>query len=60
MKLEWARGEYTVCCTINKRSGLAWFNTGIWKLRGTRKGSENGRCPLRTEEDDVIGHTYIN
>jgi hypothetical protein len=37
MKQEWAREEYIVCCTKNERSGLAWFKTGIWKLRGMRK-----------------------
>jgi hypothetical protein len=37
-KVEWGREEYTVCCTRNGRSGLAWFKTGIWKLRGMRKG----------------------
>jgi hypothetical protein len=37
MKFEWALEAYTVCCTRNERSGLAWFKTGIWKLRGMRK-----------------------
>jgi hypothetical protein len=37
MKQELAREEYTVCCTRNERSGLAWFKAGIWKLRGMRK-----------------------
>jgi hypothetical protein len=58
MKLEWAREEYTVCCTRNDRSGLAWFKTGIWKLRGMRKGSEKGKCPLCSEEEDAI-HTLL-
>jgi hypothetical protein len=40
MKQEWAREEYTYCCTRNEKSGLAWFKTGIWKLRGMRKGFE--------------------
>jgi hypothetical protein len=50
MKQEWAREEYIGCCTRNGRSGLAWFKTGIWKLRGIRKGFEKGRCPLCSEE----------
>jgi hypothetical protein len=37
MKKEWAREEYIVCCIRNERSGLVWFKTGIWKLRGMRK-----------------------
>jgi hypothetical protein len=54
MKQEWAREEYIVCCTRNERSGLAWFKTGIWKLRGMRKGLEKGRCPACSEDEDVI------
>jgi hypothetical protein len=46
MKQEWAREKYIVCCTRKERSGLAWFKTDIWKLRGMRKGVEKGRCPL--------------
>jgi hypothetical protein len=42
MKQEWAREEYIFCCARNERSGLAWFKTGIWKLRGMRKGFEKG------------------
>jgi hypothetical protein len=54
MKYEWARDEYIVCCTRNERSGLAGFRSGIWKLRGMRKGFEKGRCPLCSEEKDAI------
>jgi hypothetical protein len=54
MKQEWAREEYVVCCTRNERSALAWFKTGIWKLRGMRKGSEKGRCPLCSKDEDAI------
>jgi hypothetical protein len=54
MKQEWTREQYISCCTRNERSGLAWFKTGIWKLRGMRKGFEKGRCPLYSEEEDPI------
>jgi hypothetical protein len=54
MKQEWAREEYTVCCTRNERNGLAWFKTGIWKLRGMRIRFEKGRCPLCSEDEDAI------
>jgi hypothetical protein len=33
---------------------LAWFKTDIWKLRGIRKGSEKGRCPVCSEDKDAI------
>jgi hypothetical protein len=54
MKQDWAREEYIVCCTRNERSGLAWFKTGIWKLRGMRKGFERRRCSLCSEDEDAI------
>jgi hypothetical protein len=54
MKQEWAREKYISCCSRTKRSSLAWFKTGIWKLGGMRKGSEKGKCPLCTEEEDPI------
>jgi hypothetical protein len=54
MKQEWAREQYISCCSRTERSGLAWFKTGIWKLRGMRKGSEKGRCPICSEEEDPI------
>jgi hypothetical protein len=37
MKL-WDREYYVMCGSRNDRSGIAWFRTGIWKLRGVRKG----------------------
>jgi hypothetical protein len=30
------------------------FKAGIWKLRGTRNGLENGRCCLCNEEEDAV------
>jgi hypothetical protein len=53
-KQEWAREQYVSFCTRNGRSGLAWIKTGIWKLRGMRKGFEKGRCLLCSEEKDPI------
>jgi hypothetical protein len=53
-KLQWSREEHTVYCTRNERSGLAWLKTGIWKLRGMRKVSETGRCPLYSKEEDAV------
>jgi hypothetical protein len=45
MKQKLAREECIVYCTRNERSGLAWFKSGIWKLRGMRKGFEKGSSP---------------
>jgi hypothetical protein len=54
VKQEWAGEQYISCCSRTERSGLAWFKIGIWKLRGMRKESEKGRCPLCSEEEDPI------
>jgi hypothetical protein len=54
MKQEWAREEYIVYCTRNERSGLAWFKTGIWKLKSKRKVFEKERCPLCSDDEHAI------
>jgi hypothetical protein len=54
MKLLWAREDYVMCCSRNDRRGIAWFRAGTWKLRGMRKGSEIGRCPLCNGEEDAV------
>jgi hypothetical protein len=54
MKQEWAREQYISCCSMTERSGLAWFKSGIWKLRGMRKRFKKERCPLCSEEEDPI------
>jgi hypothetical protein len=54
MKQECAREQYISCCSSTERSGLAWFKTGIWKLRGMRKGYEKGRCPPCSEDKDAV------
>jgi hypothetical protein len=54
MKLLWAREEYVTCCPRKDRSERAWFRAGTSKLRGTRKGSMNGRCPVCNGEDDAV------
>jgi hypothetical protein len=54
MKLLWDREGYVMCGSSNDRRGLAWFRAGIWKLRGTRRGLEIGRCPLCNGEEDAV------
>jgi hypothetical protein len=42
----------------NESSGLVWFKTGVWKLRGMRKGYDKGRCPcteMKKVTDTHIG-----
>jgi hypothetical protein len=59
MKCEWARKAYTVCCTRDERSSLAWFKTSIWKLREMRKESEKGRCSLCRGEEEGALHILL-
>jgi hypothetical protein len=54
MKLLWAREDYVTCCSRKDRSRREWFRAGTGKLRETRKGLENGRCPLCNEEEDAV------
>jgi hypothetical protein len=54
MKLLWDRQDYVKCVSRNDRMGIALFRAGIWKLRGIRKGSEIGRCPLYNGEEDAV------
>jgi hypothetical protein len=44
----------SVCCIRKERSVLAWFKTGIWKLRGMKKGFEKGRRPLCSKDEDAV------
>jgi hypothetical protein len=53
MKLLLATEECVTSCSKQERRETAWFRAGIWKLRGTRKGLENGRCPLCNGKEDV-------
>jgi hypothetical protein len=41
LKHSWGRWEYTTCCTLKEKSGIAWFHLRIWKLKGG-KGKEGG------------------
>jgi hypothetical protein len=50
----WARKEYVTCCSRKDRSGISWFKADVWKLRGTMNELDNGRCPLRNEEEDAV------
>jgi hypothetical protein len=35
-----------------------WLLAGVWQLKGVRHNTENGRCPLCLEEEDVK-HTLL-
>jgi hypothetical protein len=51
--------DYIVQCNRKKRSGLVWFQMGIWKLKGLRGGVERGTCSLSQCGENAI-HTLLN
>jgi hypothetical protein len=53
MKQKWCREECIELCSRNERNGLAWMKTGVWKLRGIRRGWEKGTCHLCRGNEDV-------
>jgi hypothetical protein len=50
---DWGKEGYIDKCTRKERIGMIWLKAGIWKLRGSRRGFEKGRCPLCWEEEDA-------
>jgi hypothetical protein len=40
-------------------SGIAWLIAGIWQLKGVRRNTDKGRCPLCFGKEDVK-HIYWN
>jgi hypothetical protein len=46
LKYKWSREEYSEFCSSNKISGLVWKKAEVWKLRGIKRGSEEGTFPL--------------
>jgi len=46
LKHSWGRGVYSSCCTVNKRSIVAWLGLGVCKVRGNGQGgyTYRGRC----------------
>jgi hypothetical protein len=38
MKQRWWKKAYVNCCYRKERNRIAWWRTGIWKMKGIRKG----------------------
>jgi hypothetical protein len=36
LKHSWGREAYASCCCMKERSGIEWFQQGIWTLKGVR------------------------
>jgi hypothetical protein len=43
---------------MNKRTGLAWFQSRIWKLRHIRRDGEKRKCPLCDGDENEI-HIWL-
>jgi hypothetical protein len=53
MKHKWGEDSYTDECIRKWRMGTIWLNADIGKLRGIKRKSERGRCPLCFGEQDA-------
>jgi hypothetical protein len=53
IKRKWGKENYINECTRKERMGILLLNPGIWKLRGIRRGSDRGRCPLCLGEENT-------
>jgi hypothetical protein len=49
---------YQCCCNMNKRNGLARFQSGIWKLICIRRDGEKERYHLCNEMNKI--HIYCS
>jgi hypothetical protein len=53
IRQKWGKGSYTDECIRKVRMGMLWLKAGIWKLRGSRRGSVREKCPLCLGEEDA-------
>jgi hypothetical protein len=53
IKKEYRRELYIHSYNMAQTKGIAQFTWDIWKLRGTRRTAEKGRCPLCNEENKI-------
>jgi uncharacterized protein (DUF983 family) len=53
MKVELGNGG-----TRNERKGIEGLKAEIWKLKGIRRGCDEGRCPLCCEGRKMLNTYY--
>jgi hypothetical protein len=53
VNFSWGKKLYVECWSRKERSGIAWLIAGIWQLKGVRRNTDKGRCPLCFEKEDV-------
>jgi hypothetical protein len=40
-------------CSRKERRGIGWLLGGMWQLKGIRRNTDKGRCPLCVGEEDL-------
>jgi hypothetical protein len=58
MKARWGGDDCVMPRNRNERSGLAFFRTGIWKMRELRSGRK-GELPLYGVDECAV-HMFLN
>ena len=53
MEFSWSRGSYIQNVVRGKKEVDGRGLAGVWKLKGIRKKTDKGICPLRLDEEDV-------
>jgi hypothetical protein len=48
---------YIKCYSRKEGNEIAWLLGEVWKLKGIRRNTDKGRCPLCLGEKDVKTHT---
>ena len=53
INFSWDKKLYTEWCSGKGRSGIAWLLAAVRQLRGVRRNTRKGRCPLCLCEEDA-------
>jgi hypothetical protein len=51
LKSSWEKKLYVEACAQEVRIGIGWWKMGIWKVKGVRGNTEQGMCPMCSEEE---------
>jgi hypothetical protein len=46
LKSSWEKKLYIEVCTQEARRGIGWWKMGMWRLKGVRRNTEQGMCPM--------------
>jgi hypothetical protein len=54
MNFCWGKSLYIEWGSRKERNGIVWLLAEVWHLKGIRRKTSKGRCPLYIGEEDVI------